>query len=140
MKHNLVLRFITKYLFPVIALFALYVLFHGDYGPGGGFQAGVILSVAFILYAMVFGMETIEQVLPLSLLRILASAGVLIYSGTGVITLLMGGNFLDYDILSQHAVQGQHIGIMVIELGVGITVSAVMLIIFYAFTDRRNYD
>ena len=140
MKHNLVLRFITKYLFPVIALFALYVQFHGDYGPGGGFQAGVILSVAFILYAMVFGMETIEQVLPLGLLRILASAGVLIYSGTGVITLLMGGNFLDYDILSQHAVQGQHIGIMVIELGVGITVSAVMLIIFYAFTDRRNYD
>ena len=140
MKHNLVLRFITKYLFPVIALFALYVQFHGDHGPGGGFQAGVILSVAFILYALVFGMATIEQVLPLGLLRILASAGVLIYSGTGVITLLMGGNFLDYDILSQHAVQGQHIGIMMIELGVGITVSAVMLIIFYAFTDRRNYD
>lgn len=140
MKHNLVLRFITKYLFPVIALFALYVQFHGDYGPGGGFQAGVILSVAFILYAIVFGIETTEQILPLGLLRILASAGVLIYSGTGVITLLMGGNFLDYDILSQYPLQGQHIGIMVIELAVGITVSAVMLIIFYAFTDRRNYD
>jgi multicomponent Na+:H+ antiporter subunit B len=140
MKHNLVLRFITKYLFPVIALFALYVQFHGDYGPGGGFQAGVILSVAFILYAMVFGMETIEQVLPLGVLRILASTGVLIYSGTGVATLLMGGNFLDYDILLQRPIEGQHIGIMVIELGVGITVSAVMLIIFYAFSDRRNYD
>ena len=140
MKHNLVLRLITKFLFPVIALFALYVQFHGDYGPGGGFQAGVILSVAFILYAMVFGMETIEQVLPLVLLRILASSGVLIYAATGVTTLLMGGNFLDYDILSKLPVQGQHIGIMVIELGVGITVSAVMLIIFYAFTDRRNYD
>lgn len=140
MKHNLVLRFITKYLFPVIALFALYVQFHGDYGPGGGFQAGVILSVAFILYTMVFGMETIEQVLPLGVLRILASTGVLIYSGTGVATLLMGGNFLDYDILLQRPIEGQHIGIMVIELGVGITVSAVMLIIFYAFTDRRNHD
>ena len=140
MKHNLVLRFITKYLFPVIALFALYVQFHGDYGPGGGFQAGVILSVAFILYAMVFGMETIEQVLPLGVLRILASTGVLIYSGTGVATLLMGGNFLDYDILLQRPIQGQHIGIMVIELGVGSTVSAVMLIIFYAFTDIRYYD
>jgi len=140
MKHNLVLRFITKYLFPVIALFALYVQFHGDYGPGGGFQAGVILSVAFILYALVFGIETIEQVLPIGLLRILASAGVLIYSGTGVVTLLMGGNFLDYDILLQRPIEGQHIGIMVIELGVGITVSAVMLIIFYAFTDRRNHD
>jgi multicomponent Na+:H+ antiporter subunit B len=140
MKHNLVLRFITKYLFPVIALFALYVQFHGDYGPGGGFQAGVILSVAFILYAMVFGIEVLEQVLPLGLLRILASTGVLIYSGTGVATLLMGGDFLDYDILSLHPIQGQHIGIMVIELGVGITVSSVMLIIFYAFTDRRNHD
>lgn len=140
MKHNLVLRFITKYLFPVIALFALYVQFHGDYGPGGGFQAGVILSVAFILYAMVFGIEVLEQVLPLGLLRTLASTGVLIYSGTGVATLLMGGNFLDYDILSQYPIQGQHIGIMVIELGVGITVSSVMLIIFYAFTDRRNHD
>lgn len=140
MKHNLVLRFITKYLFPVIALFALYVQFHGDYGPGGGFQAGVILSVAFILYTMVFGMETIEQVLPLGVLRILASTGVLIYSGTGVATLLMGGNFLDYDILLQRPIEGQHIGIMVIELGVGITVSAVMLIIFYAFSDRRNHD
>ena len=110
MKHNLVLRFITNYLFPVIALFALYVQFHGDYGPGGGFQAGVILSVAFILYAMVFGMETIEQVLPLRVLRILASTGVLIYSGTGIITLLMGGNFLDYDILSLRPIQGQHDG------------------------------
>jgi len=140
MKHNLVLRFITKYLFPVIALFALYVQFHGDYGPGGGFQAGIILSVAFILYAMVFGIDMLEQVLPLGLLRILASTGVLIYAGTGVATLLMGGNFLDYDILSLHPIQGQHIGIMVIELGVGITVSAVMLIIFYAFTDRRNHD
>jgi multicomponent Na+:H+ antiporter subunit B len=89
---------------------------------------------------MVFGMETIEQVLPLRVLRILASTGVLIYSGTGIITLLMGGNFLDYDILSLRPIQGQHIGIMVIELGVGITVSAVMLIIFYAFSDRRNHD
>ncbi len=140
MKHNLILRFITKYLFPVIALFALYVQFHGDYGPGGGFQAGVILSVAFILYALVFGVATVEQVLPLGLLRIFASIGVLIYAGTGVITLLLGGDFLDYNILSRYPVQGQHIGIMVIELGVGVTVSSVMLIIFYAFADRRNYD
>ena len=140
MKHNLILRFIAKFLFPVIALFALYVQFHGDYGPGGGFQAGVILSVAFIFYALVFGMKTTEQVLPLGVLRILASTGVLIYSGTGVVTMLMGGNFLDYDILSLRPIQGQHIGIMVIELGVGITVSAVMLMIFYAFANRENHD
>ena len=136
MKNNLILRVIVKYLFPVIALFAFYVLFHGEYGPGGGFQAGVILSVAFIFYALVFGMETAEQVLPLHVLRILASTGILIYIGTGIVTLLMGGNFLDYDVLSPNQTEGQLTGIMIIELGVGITVSSVMLIIFYAFANR----
>ena len=136
MKHNLILRVIVKFLFPVIALFAFYVLFHGDFGPGGGFQAGVILSVAFIFYALVFGLETTEQVLPPHVLRFLASTGIFIYIGTGVVTMLMGGNFLDYDLLSQNPVEGQHIGIIIIELGVGITVSAVMLMIFYAFASR----
>jgi len=138
MKHNLILRVIAKYLFPVIALFAFYVQFHGDYGPGGGFQAGVILSVAFIFYTLVFGLETAEQILPPHVLRILASTGVLIYAGTGVVTMLMGGNFLDYDLLALNPVEGQHIGIMLIELGVGITVSAIMLMIFFAFAGRER--
>lgn len=136
MKHNLILRVIVKYLFPVIALFAFYVLFHGEYGPGGGFQAGVIMSVALIFYALVFGLETTEQVIPPQVLRILASTGILIYAGTGVVTMLMGGNFLDYNLLSSNPKEGQHIGIMVIELGIGITVSAVMLMIFYAFSSK----
>ena len=136
MKHNLILRVIAKYLFPVIALFAFYVQFHGEYGPGGGFQAGVILSVAFILYTLVFGLETTERVLSPYILRILASTGILIYAGTGVASMLMGGNCLDYDPLSNNPVDGQLIGIMLIELGVGITVCAVMLIIFFVFTGR----
>lgn len=136
MKHNLILRFIVKYLFPVIALFALYVQFHGDYGPGGGFQAGIILSVAFIFYSLVFGLKTTEQVLPPGVLRIVMCTGVLIYAGTGVATMLMGGNFLDYNLLSLNPIEGQHLGILVIEVGVGITVSSVMLIIFFAFAGR----
>lgn len=136
MKHNLILRFIAKYLFPVIALFAFYVQFHGGHGPGGGFQAGIILSVAFIFYELVFGLETAEQVVPPQVLRILMCTGVLIYAGTGVTTMLMGGNFLDYNLLSRNPVEGQHIGIMLIELGIGITVSSVMLIIFFAFAGR----
>jgi multicomponent Na+:H+ antiporter subunit B len=138
MKHNLILRVIAKYLFPVIALFAFYVQFHGDYGPGGGFQAGIILSVAFILYALVFGLDTAEQVLPPDVLRILASTGVLLYAGTGVVTMLFGGNFLDYDLLALNPIKGQHIGIMLIELGIGITVSAIMLMIFFAFAGRER--
>jgi multicomponent Na+:H+ antiporter subunit B len=136
MKHNLILRVLAKLLIPVIILFALYVQFHGDYGPGGGFQAGVIFSVAFIFYALVFGLESAERVMPAGVLRVLASLGVLIYAGVGVVTLIRGGNFLDYDMLSQNPVAGQHLGILVIELGVGITVSAVMLIIFFTFAGR----
>ena len=136
MKHNLILRIIAKILIPIILLYALYVQFHGDFGPGGGFQAGVIFSAGFILYGLVFGLQTAERVMPQSALRILASLGLLIYAGTGVFTLLLGGRFLDYNLLAIDPLMGQHIGILVIELGVGITVSSVMLIIFFAFAGR----
>jgi len=135
-KHNLILRVVTKLLIPVIVLFALYVQFHGDYGPGGGFQAGVIFSVTFILYALIYGLDTAQRVMPLGVLRALASLGVLIYAGTGVVALLKGGNYLNYSVLAASPVVGQHLGILVIELGVGITVSSVMLIIFFAFAGR----
>ena len=138
MKHNLILRVVAKLLIPIIVLFALYVQFHGDFGPGGGFQAGVIFSVAFILYALVYGYETAERVMPESVLRVLASLGVLIFAGTGIATLLLGGNFLDYNVLAGTPVAGQHVGILVVELGVGITVSSVMLLIFFAFVARGN--
>ena len=136
MKHNLILRVVTKLLIPVIVLFALYVQFHGDYGPGGGFQAGVIFSVTFILYALIYGLDTAQRVMPMGVLRALASLGVLIYAGTGVAALLKGGNYLDYGVLTANPVAGQHLGILVIELGVGITVSSVMLIIFFTFAGR----
>lgn len=136
MKHNLILRVVSKFLIPLIFLFALYVQFHGDFGPGGGFQAGVIFSAGIILYALVFGIDSAKNVIPPYILRALASLGVLIYAGTGVASLLLGGNFLEYGVLASTQVAGQHLGILVIELGVGMTVMAVMLIIFFAFAER----
>ncbi len=136
MKHNLILRIIAKLLIPFIILFALYVQFHGDFGPGGGFQAGVIFSSAFILYTLVYGLETAERIIPVYILKIFASLGVLIYAGTGVAGLLLGGQFLNYNVLAEAPVTGQHIGIIVIELGVGITVAAVMIMIFFSFAGR----
>ena len=62
MKRHTVLRVIAKLLIPYLLLFALYVQFHGDYGPGGGFQAGVIASAAFILYALIFGLASARRV------------------------------------------------------------------------------
>ena len=136
MKHNLILKVIAKFIIPIILLFSLYVQFHGDFGPGGGFQAGVIFSSAFILYTLVFGIDAAKKIFPAGLLRILASLGVLIYAGTGVAGLLLGSNYLEYNPLASNSVAGQHLGILVVELGVGITVASVMLIIFFEFVER----
>ena len=136
-EEHLILRIVTKVLIPFILLFALYVQFHGDFGPGGGFQAGVIFAAAIILYTMLFGMNTARRVINQSLIQLLAAVGVLLYGSVGIVSLLNGKNFLDYNALSADPVAGQHLGILLIELGVGITVTAVMVIIFFNFAGRR---
>ncbi len=140
MKEQTVLRVTAKALIPLIMLFALYVQFHGEYSPGGGFQAGVIFGSAFILYGLVFGVEQAMRVLPPRWVHVLASAGVLLFGGVGVAAMLLGGSFLDYDVLAHDPVHGQHLGILLVELGVGLTVTSVMVIIFFVFAIRDSAD
>ena len=132
-RHE-VLQLISKLLIPFILLFALYVQFHGDYGPGGGFQAGVIFAAAFILHGLIFGVNNTRKVLPASILKTGMSLGVLLYAGTGVVSMFLGANFLDYNILASNPLSGQHWGIFAVELGVGLTVTCVMIIMFYSFS------
>lgn len=135
--RHLVLRVVTKLYVPLILLFALYVQFHGDYGPGGGFQAGVIFAAGIVLYALVFGLDAARAVLPMRVVRAMTAAGVLVYGGTGVAAMLRGGRFLDYSALSPaDPVAGQHWGILLVELGVGITVAGTMLMLFFVFAGR----
>ncbi len=136
MKHYSVVRVVSILLIPVILLFALYVQFHGDYSPGGGFQAGVIFAAGIILFAMVFGLDKAMVVIPPGVMTALAAIGLLLYSGVGVETVILGGNFLDYDELASNPVDGQHLGILLVELGVGITVTSVMVLLYYAFAGR----
>jgi len=97
--HHVILRVVAKVLIPIIALFGFYVHFHGEYSPGGGFQAGVILAVAVILYSLIFGIgQTMQSVTP-GFARGLAAFGFLLYTGVGFAALIFGGNFLDYDAL-----------------------------------------
>lgn len=138
LKSHIVLRVVAKLIIPLTILFALYVQFHGDYGPGGGFQAGVIAAAAIILYTLVFGLPLATHVIQPNMLKTLAAFGVLLYAGTGIASFLLGGNYLDYNVLASDPVAGQHIGIIVIELGVGITVFAAMLSIFYAFAGQAE--
>ncbi len=135
-QHDLVPHIVAKLLIPFIFVFGLYVQFHGDFGPGGGFQAGVIFAAGFILHALIYGLQYTQRVLSPFVALVLIVAGVLIYGGVGVVSMLMGGNFLDYNVLMPDPVAGQHIGIIIIEIGVGVTVAAAMLVIYYAFVGR----
>ena len=138
MTRHTILRVIAKFMIPYILLFALYVQFHGDFGPGGGFQAGVIFAAGFILYSLIFGIENGRKVMPPWLRRALLSIGVIIFGGTGLFGLILGGNFLDYNVLLENPVAGQHLGILLVELGVGITVSATMITIFFVFASQNQ--
>lgn len=140
MEGSLVLRVVGKLLIPFILLFALYVQFHGDFGPGGGFQAGTIFAAGIVLYAIVFGLDNARRIVPDRLVETMLAAGVLLYAGVGVAGLLLGGNYLDYFVLDKDPVHGQHRGIFWVEAGVAITVSGVMLKIFYMFASRGQRD
>ena len=109
MEHHIVLSIVARILIPMIMLFALYVQFHGEYGPGGGFQAGVIFAASFILYGIIFGIENLREVIHPGFLRVLAALGLLIYIGVGIIGILNGGEFLNYNLLTKDPLIGQHI-------------------------------
>ncbi|HKZ72124.1 MAG TPA: Na(+)/H(+) antiporter subunit B [Nitrospirota bacterium] len=140
MKDNIIVRTISRILIPFIQIYSLYVLAHGDLGPGGGFQGGVIIASSIILYVMVFGIEEGRKRVSEKTCDLLNPSGVLIYAGVGVAALLGGGVYLEYAALPiEPAHLASHLGIYGIEIGVFITVSAVMMTIFFE-TARHGDD
>lgn len=137
MSDDLILRVVAKILIPFIVLFALYVQFHGEYGPGGGFQAGVVAAAGFVLYGLIYGLHALRRIAPEPVVERMVAAGVLLYIAVGLAGIVLGGHYLDYSVLGSTQVDGQHRGIFWVELGVGITVSGVMLKVFYMFSGRR---
>ena len=139
MSDKIILRVVGRSVLPFILLFGLYVQFHGDYAPGGGFQAGVIFAAGFILYGLIFGLDRVEKVMPWPVVERGAALALLLYGGVGVMTMMFHGQYLDYRVLDGHDPQhGLHLGILLVELGVGLTVTMAMLAIYYAFADRKG--
>ena len=130
-KNNPIIRETTHTLVPTILLYALYVQFHGDYGPGGGFQAGVIFTIGLMLYAFAYGVEKAQRVISMRSAEVLASLGLSLYVLVGFAGLVAGGQFLDYSVLATQPLSGQHAGVLLIELGVGITIVGIVMSIFY---------
>ena len=106
-------------------------------------QASANFAAGMILFSLVFGLSAARRVLSPVAIECMIALGVLIYAGTGLVTIVLGGKFLDYEVLDHHLLpgflpHGQHLGIFLVEAGVGITVAAVMIGIFYAFAGRER--
>ena len=137
MRLDTILRVVSKLFIPFIFIFGLYVQLHGDFGPGGGFQAGVILAAGVILYAIIYGLNAAERAVPRALVEFLVPLGVLIFAGVGLWGIASGGNYLEYNkLIHGDAIHGQHWGVFLVEIGVLVTVASTMIAIFYAFAGR----
>jgi multicomponent Na+:H+ antiporter subunit B len=136
LKHHLIPQVVGRLLIPFIVLFGLYVQFHGEYGPGGGFQAGALIATGVILYALLEGEDAALRAVPRWVLLALVIGGASLYGAVGLACIWLGGNFLDYSVLSADPVAGQQLGILLIEAGVGMAVCGALLSIFHAFAAR----
>ena len=135
-NRDIIIKTVSQKLIPLILLFALYVQFHGDFGPGGGFQAGAIFSAGFVLYSLIFGFDKLVSAVQFRLLELISVLGVLLYIGVGFLCMILGGEFLNYSVLGDTQIAGQHLGILLVEMGVFLTVFSVLLLIFYCFVSR----
>lgn len=142
--HDLINKTTARLIAPFILIFALYVIAHGHHSPGGGFQGGVILGAAIILLAITFDLRAAIGKMAEKTAALFSATGVLIYAGTGALCLLLSANFLDYSALAalfgvDPATARSH-GILIVEIGVGITVMAVMVWIYYNLSSAGEHD
>ncbi|MEZ4601160.1 MAG: Na(+)/H(+) antiporter subunit B [Syntrophotaleaceae bacterium] len=142
--ENLIIRTSVRLLVPFIQLFGLYIIVHGHYSPGGGFQGGVVLGASFILLALAYDLQTSLRFMSERVNGILGNVGVLIYTGTAVLCALLGGLFLDYSALNRiiplGAVEWRSMGIFVVEVGVGIAVMSIMASLFWDLGSGGGMD
>lgn len=131
---DVIIRTCARIMVPFLQIYSLYVFAHGHGSPGGGFQGGCIMAASFILLAVAFNIEEAKRRFSEKVNALFCCLGVFIYAGTGAVALVFSGNFLDYGTLRHlipaGPVMARYYGMVLIELGVQITVMAVMVSIF----------
>ena len=141
---DLIIKTVCRILIPFIQIYALYVVAHGDFSPGGGFQGGVIFGSSLILLAISYDLKTLVKRIKEKVLGIFAALGVLIYVGIAALCMPMGGNFLDYGKLAPLVPGDPHhvraLGMLGVEIGVGIAVMAIMAIIYINIVSEGRHD
>lgn len=141
-KESIIIKTAFRFAIPFIFLYALYVLTHGEYSPGGGFQAGGLLSIVVILSRLVEGENASINITSNKSLAI-AGLGALLYALVGWLAIAFGGQFLEYGtwLPFDLGLQSKHEwGILIIETGVTICVMATIITIFDAITTKGEKD
>jgi len=142
--EGLIVKTVCRLITPFIQLFGLYVIAHGHYSPGGGFQGGCILSASFILLCVAYDIKWAKARMSEKLNTIYISLGVIIFAGVGIVCLTLGGNYLDYSylhkILPANPVEARSQGILFIEIGVGLTVMAVMIALYLNLASGGKHE
>lgn len=144
-KQSPIVTTVSRIMVPFMQLFALYVVAHGHHSPGGGFQGGVILGASFILLGVSYDLKTILERMNEKWNLLLANLGISIYAGIGAICLLLGANFLDYSIYGTaitgiSEIEARSHGMLGVEIGVALTVMAIMVAIYVNIASHGRYD
>ncbi len=135
----LIIRVFTIFILPYIFLYALYLQVNGETSPGGGFQAGVIFASALVGMDLISPSELLRKKLSIKALTFIATLGLIIYAGVGLISFLSNDNYLNYYALASNKLSAQSTGIFLVEIGVGLTVSAIMCLIYLLFNHADEY-
>ena len=136
---SVVLKTIFRYVTPFILVYGVYVLFHGDNIPGGAFQAGGLFGIAIVMDRVIHGQKT-TLFIQGKFAIILAGIGTFLFIFVGFVSMLNGGNFLEYNALPfDVSMKVKHtIGIVGIEIGIAICVASTIMVIFDALSRGRE--
>ena len=142
--ESLIVETSVRIMIPFIQLFGLYVIVHGHYSPGGGFQGGVILGASFILLGLAFDLPTTMERMSERSNALIANAGVLIFTGVAALCAIVGGYFLDYSalagIIPMDPIEWRSFGIFLVEVGVGLGVMSIMVSLFWDISSAGDMD
>ena len=136
LRKYLVIRYITDFILPYILLFGIYIQINGEVSPGGGFQAGAIFASMIILFMIVYGSAPLTRKVNIHHLLISAAVGFSLYLGTGLLCIILGKDFFDYTALLPDSKAAHRLGIVLVEGGVGITITSIMTLIYILFDEE----
>lgn len=139
---NVIIQSVCRFLAPFVQLFALFIIAHGHYFPGGGFQGGVLWALSFILLVIADGQSAIKRLQSEKLTYILSCGGALVFGGIGLMAVFFGGQYLNYGVIPLPFLSApyvRYLSILIVEIGIGITVMAVLTAIFFNMAEERKY-